>query len=505
MNNHEPIAHISEDGREHLLEDHFTGTADYKLEVKVLEYNLIEKQWIPVLWTDGRVGRVGIREALTKSGQIRQIAASNPMDRVAILRFLLAVLYWCKENPPEDIDVTKLDSFPPDWFAKLDGHKEWFNLFGDGKRFYQCHSEAQKKLSANYLVQEIPTGTNMWHFRHSIDNRNGLCPACCATGLLRLPLFATSGGRGKPPGINSKPPIYAIPLGLSLAQTLILSWRHKSVFGTPSWEKPDQRIPKTGEVPFLTGLTWLPRRVWLDTPDKNESTCISCGRKEQLIRQCVFAGIGSTKANEEEPKRIWQDPHVIYDTNSKGETLSLHANDVLGASDVAAGQWARILSGIIRNYEMLRFVNRIWIVGFATVQNDKYLEAMEWVLPPLPSSLNIIASSGQIEQWQKEGRDLRKRVGRSRTIRIAAISGIRPHVEGRVSSRISELLAGGDDVWSQAAFEYQPMIKAISKSISPGFTTAAVERRQQIEKIMPDMRPRKITTQKSKRKKGDNK
>ena len=35
-----------------------------------------------------------------KQARIRQIAASNPMDRMAILRFLLALLYWCKGNPP---------------------------------------------------------------------------------------------------------------------------------------------------------------------------------------------------------------------------------------------------------------------------------------------------------------------------------------------------------------------------------------------------------------------
>ena len=64
-----------------------------------MNYNLLEEKWIPVLWKDGHSGRVGIIEALTEAGRIRQIAASNPMDRLAILRFLLALLYWCKRNP----------------------------------------------------------------------------------------------------------------------------------------------------------------------------------------------------------------------------------------------------------------------------------------------------------------------------------------------------------------------------------------------------------------------
>jgi CRISPR type I-E-associated protein CasA/Cse1 len=192
-----------------------------------VEYNLLEEKWIPVLWKKGISDRVGIIEALTQAGRIRQIAASNPMDRVAILRFLLALLYWCKD-PPDDKD--SVSSFSSDWFKKLGDNKDCFNLLGDGKRFYQCNAKSGKqgKLSANYLMQEVPTGTNSWHFRHSTDKRDGLCPACCAAGLLRLPLFATSGGRGKPPGVNQKPPVYVVPVGSSLAETLRLSWRKVS-------------------------------------------------------------------------------------------------------------------------------------------------------------------------------------------------------------------------------------------------------------------------------------
>ncbi len=190
-----------------------------------VDYNLLKENWIPVLWKDGNTNRVGVIEALTQAGRIRQIAASNPMDRLAILRFLLALLYWCKGNPPGDEDSGS--SFPSDWFKKLDANRDCFNLLGDGKRFYQCNcmSGKEAKLPANYLMQEVPTGTNSWHFRHSTDKSDGLCPACAAMGLLRLPLFATSGGRGKPPGVNQKPPIYVVPLGGSLAETLRLSWR----------------------------------------------------------------------------------------------------------------------------------------------------------------------------------------------------------------------------------------------------------------------------------------
>jgi CRISPR system Cascade subunit CasA len=160
-----------------------------------MNYSLLDEKWIPVLYRDGRWERVGIRKALEDAGKIRQIAASNPMDRVAILRFLLALLYWCKGNPPDNADATSSDSFPTEWFSKLDENRECFNLLGEGKRFYQngAYQGIEAEHTTNYLIHEVPSGTNKWHFRHSMDKRNGLCPACCAMGLIRLPLFATSG------------------------------------------------------------------------------------------------------------------------------------------------------------------------------------------------------------------------------------------------------------------------------------------------------------------------
>jgi len=59
-----------------------------------MTFNLLKENWIPVLYANGRPARVGIRTALTEAGRIRQLAASNPMDNVALLRFLLAVLLW---------------------------------------------------------------------------------------------------------------------------------------------------------------------------------------------------------------------------------------------------------------------------------------------------------------------------------------------------------------------------------------------------------------------------
>ena len=103
-----------------------------------MNYNLLQEKWIPVLWKNGNTNRVGIIEALTQADRIRQIAANNPMDRMAILRFLLALLYWCQGNPPDGEALISGDLLPSNWFTKINDKRNNFILLGDGDRFYQC-------------------------------------------------------------------------------------------------------------------------------------------------------------------------------------------------------------------------------------------------------------------------------------------------------------------------------------------------------------------------------
>ncbi|MBN1857180.1 MAG: type I-E CRISPR-associated protein Cse1/CasA [Dehalococcoidia bacterium] len=475
-----------------------------------MSYNLIDEQWIPVLWNDGRTSRVGIREILTQAHRIRALAASNPMDRLATLRFLLALLYWCKGSPSDKPTMSLSDSFPPDWFKKLDDHADCFDLLGEKQRFYQYRGSADKvstKLTANYLIHEIPTGTNKWHFRHSTDGVDGLCQACCAMGLLRFPVFATSGGRGKPPGINTAPPFYVMPVGISLAATLRLSWLPVPHLGTPAWEKPDIQLPKTGDVPLLTGLTWLPRRVWLDNPDTNKATCVSCGRVDHLIRLAVFAGVGSTRTDSEGPSRTWHDPHVLYDTTTKARFPSLRPANALASVDTAAGQWAGVVARILQRHQPHEDASppttpavdshgrTTWVVGFAT-KKDKYFEAIELLLPVPTLDCPPEVVGEKLLLWQHETANLAYKVrslcekpSSLRHPEIASTVGaIRPQVESTVAARVDQLVGGSDEAWQEAAAEYRPAMDVVARALSPGFTAAAVRKRSCIVRAAPDVR-----------------
>jgi hypothetical protein len=153
---------------------------------------------------------------------------------------------------------------------------------------------------------------------------------------------------------------------------------------------------------------------------------------------------------------------------------------------------------------------RVWVVGFATVQNDKYLEAVEHILPSACSSYDSEAFIKAAEQWQKEGTGIVRRIRPSGEKGLSRqhpeippmVAAIRPHVEDKVSAQAGELLAGEDATWQKAASEYRPMMEIIAKSLSPGFTTAAVQRRRQIANVLPDMTPTIGPAKRAQRKKG---
>lgn len=299
-----------------------------------MNYNLVTEPWIPVLFHNGVVKSLGIKETFLQAHGIRQIAATNPMDRLAVIRFVLAILYWCKGNP---VDV--VGGFPPDWFDKLDDNREMFELFGERRRFYQYRNNQEvEKKSVNYLLHENPTGTNCWHFKHTLDGKCGLCAACCALGLVRMPVFTTSGGRGHSPGINAKPPVYGIPTGPSLFDTLRLLWKQVDATGIPMWESPGMQLPKT--VPILTGLTWFPKQIWLDHPSIT-GHCVNCGELAPLVISIVYEGIGSIKDNETD----WTDPHVIYTLDAKKKRIPLTMKGLLLEShDHIEKKWGEAIS-----------------------------------------------------------------------------------------------------------------------------------------------------------------
>jgi hypothetical protein len=186
---------------------------------------------------------------------------------------------------------------------------------------------------------------------------------------------------------------------------------------------------------------------------------------------------------------------VIYQKTNDGETVSLRAGNALRASDAAAGQRAGILAGILETRKA-DDARKLWVVGFSTVQNDKYLDAMEYVTPWPCEVAQSYERAANLKRWQQQcsslGRKLRPRQARKSARKYVEIppmlAAVRADIETRVSVIGAESVCADDEAWQRAATEYGPMMAIIAKSLSPGFTSAAVRRRQEICRAKPDMR-----------------
>jgi hypothetical protein len=134
---------------------------------------------------------------------------------------------------------------------------------------------------------------------------------------------------------------------------------------------------------------------------------------------------------------------------------------------------------------------------------------MPWPCPPD----KIQDCAAKFARWQKVASGLVRKLrppGEKESRRKHAelppmLAAIRPQVEDSVSAMVGELLCGSDSTWDQAAGEYRPLMAAVARSLSPGFTAAAVARRKQIESVVPNMRASSEPGKKLRRTKGGKK
>lgn len=443
-------------------------------------FNLLDEPWIPILWQNGLPDRLGILETLSEAPSIREIASSNPIDRVALLRFLLALTYWCQGNPSEGALRSRRAWFPKRSWDILKQRKSTFNLFGRGPRFYQSRLENAGKSPATRLIHEIPSGTNANHFRHAYDERDGLCPACCALGLVRLPAFATIGGSGFSAGINDKPPVYALPVGDSLAETILLSWQEpETELGKPAWLDPDLRLPLGKPVRLLTGLTWLPWRVWLDDPAEPKAPCIACGRAELLVRGARFQGRGAR------PKVNWRDPHAL----AAGQEL-LQAANPLRARRKAARSWLDLLNGLIGRFQQSP-APRWHVVGFATA-GMKFVDVTDLVVEVSGnlSADSLAAFARKLRGWRRSARleRLAHEALKSRTAPAALAAAVGPELESGFAAAAFSQLSGSQDTL-RSSLDQRAIFQAAAGYLAPGWTVEAVRDQKRIERGLPPIPP----------------
>lgn len=290
-------------------------------------YNLWTESWITLERFTGEMEQHSIKFTLLHAHEFRSIHDPSPLVVVGIHRLLTAILQDALD--PQDEDELRIlwhaNGFPDD---KIKGfgerYADRFDLFSTDKPFLQSgdlpltplRGDNTKSVAA--LFPEIPAGTEVTHYHHGVEDENVFSPAAAAAGLVAMPAFASSGGAGIKPSINGVPPIYVLPGGKSLFESLVAALLLPIFRPTVASRKRDdvwwrrevlvERSKELTEVGYLHSLTFPARRVRLH-PIKVNTICTRSGRfTEWGVRTMVF------EMGESRPKDApwWQDPFAAY-------------------------------------------------------------------------------------------------------------------------------------------------------------------------------------------------
>jgi len=329
-------------------------------ETEIPSFNLWVEDWLPLEMPNGNLKKHSISEALFHAHECRVIYDPSPLVVVGAHRLLTAILQDAL-NPQGNAnleDLWRAGQFPKDKIlAFAEKYADRFDLFSTDKPFLQSADlpmfpttkeeikDSSRKPIAK-LFTEIPSGDEVAHYRHGKEDEAIFSPATAALGLLTIPPFASSGGSGNFPSINgAPPPLYILPGGTSLFQSLaagLLSrqelstdfsedtldeawWRRISPIivletGKQKEKKQDNKKSNTRprskqlvNVGYLHGLTFPARKVRLQ-PELLNGKCSRSGEPISWGIQKIVFRMGESLGDD---AVFWRDPFVAYKKEKK--------------------------------------------------------------------------------------------------------------------------------------------------------------------------------------------
>ncbi|MBE6075154.1 MAG: type I-E CRISPR-associated protein Cse1/CasA [Selenomonas ruminantium] len=285
-------------------------------------FDVRTEPWIPVQdMTTGDVREVGLRELLEHAQDYRQISGENAMETYSMYRFLSVFLL--RVYQPKDWE-TKYEMLAEgrfamkrvkDYFCQCELAGVSFDLFDAERPFLQAIPndayDAEKNVkSIAGLDGTRASGNNSIHHDHTLEAEATMTPAQAMRGLLTAQIFVTAMSGGYPSNVYGAPPMFFLPEGRNLFETLVLSMpaAKKEDSGKPVWENPREIIPKAdvATADQLYGMLFPARRIRLCPPEE--------GMVRRMYYQPGLHFIGFAG---------WEDPHVARRPNKDGDFVSI--------------------------------------------------------------------------------------------------------------------------------------------------------------------------------------
>lgn len=277
-----------------------------------MKYSVLTEPVIPVIWPDGNEEETGIKDLFIQAHRIKDIGGSNPLERYAVMRLLIAFAMDMlhPETGYDRADLLQAGAFDKGvldaYIQECECNGERFNLFDSEHPFLQ--SKYDEKLDekalkpAAVIVHTLPSGNNHIFIDHRLSENHSLSFPEAFRALCASYYFCVSGTAG-PSSVNNTPPLTAVMIGKNLFETIVLNMVSVAEAaplpygcGETPWRKDRKIIPReeVASVSLLEGMTWMPRRITL-VPDQNGVT---------VSKVYCQAGL-NFKGND-----LWNDPHV---------------------------------------------------------------------------------------------------------------------------------------------------------------------------------------------------
>jgi len=149
--------------------------------------NLVTDKWVPV-YIGNKTERFSLKEVYTRMAEIRSLVG-NGIEKVAILRLLLAITQAALDGPVDDADWEKCRGrITAESLKYLNKWIPKFELYGSFLQM-SCIKMKEEVKSTNKLLFTIASGDNHTLFFNGLKNGE----ADIALGLLVIQLFDCSG------------------------------------------------------------------------------------------------------------------------------------------------------------------------------------------------------------------------------------------------------------------------------------------------------------------------
>lgn len=303
-------------------------------------YILLCERWIPVVWRKDAIEpnepNVGIYTALHRASEIKCISHTAPFIEFGLYRLLITIVLdayiVAGQRPTINKMKTMLDKGRFDKSIVneyLDAHRARFDLWASNEApFLQSKSvnndgKSPSPKAVVSMFSAIPSGTNVAHWNHFIEDETKITEEVAAQFLTTVSPWNFKTKPGEARTLAGDPPMYALVLGESLFETIVLNLPRPSGRITAKQEKENgpawrtqldpAKLPKSPTV--AQGFTWPVRLIELENDGAMVSKAINQAAYKKPTDKARAKG-----GNLYDTKYGWRDPNAGVETTKDAIT-----------------------------------------------------------------------------------------------------------------------------------------------------------------------------------------